>query len=117
MTDEKNLNTNEMLRKLPPLNALRAFEASGRHLSFTKASDELGVTPAAVSHQVRQLEDYLGVSLFQRLTRAVRLTNAGQSSLPLMTQGFDKLAEAVAVLQSSEQSGVLTVMCDPRVRQ
>jgi len=102
-----------MPRTLPPLNALRAFEASGRHLSFTKASDELGVTPAAISHQVRQLEEYLGVALFRRLTRAVHLTDAGQSCLPLLTQGFDKLAEAVAALQSAERSGVLMVSVTP----
>lgn len=111
--NEKNFSIMEMFRKLPPLNALRAFEASGRHLSFTKASDELGVTPAAVSHQVRQLEDYLGVALFRRLTRAVHLTDAGQSCLPLMTQGFDKLAEAISVLHSLEQSGALTVSVTP----
>ena len=58
-----------MERRLPPLNALRAFEAAGRHLSFTKAVDELHVTPAAISHLVKALEDYLGVQLFRRLTR------------------------------------------------
>ncbi len=62
-----------MARRLPPLNALRAFEAAGRHLSFTKAVDELYVTPAAISHPVKALEDYLGVQLFRRL-----LTDAGQ---------------------------------------
>ena len=57
-------------RRLPPLNALRAFEASARHLSFTRAADELAVTPAAVSHQVKALEDLLGVTLFRRTKRA-----------------------------------------------
>jgi len=54
------------MRRLPPLNALRAFEASARHLSFSRAADELGVTPVAISHQVRQLEDWFGVPLFRR---------------------------------------------------
>ncbi|MFM7343917.1 MAG: LysR family transcriptional regulator, partial [Tagaea sp.] len=64
-------------RQLPPLNALRAFEAAARHASFTKAAEELGVTQAAVSHQVKTLEDALGVKLFRRLTRALALTDAG----------------------------------------
>ena len=62
-----------MADRLPPLNALRAFEAAGRHLSFKKAAEELFVTPAAVSQQVKQLEDYLGTPLFRRLTRALEL--------------------------------------------
>ena len=70
-----------MSRSLPPLNALRAFEAAARHLSFTKAAAELNVTPAAVSHQVKALEDLLQVGLFRRLTRALRLTDAGQAAL------------------------------------
>ena len=63
-----------MSYRLPPLNALRAFEAAARHLSFKKAADELSVTPTAVSHQIRGLEDYLGIPLFRRLTRALELT-------------------------------------------
>lgn len=102
-----------MVRKLPPLNALRAFEAAARHLSFTKAAEELGVTPAAISHQVRHLEDQLGIPLFQRLTRAVRLTAAGQAFQPLLSDGFDRLAEAVSVLKAMERAGVLTVSVAP----
>ncbi len=71
-----------MARNLPPLNSLRAFEAAARHLSFTKAAEELHVTPAAISHQIKALEEQLGVPLFRRLTRALRLTQAGQSALP-----------------------------------
>jgi hypothetical protein len=67
-----------MERRLPPLNALRAFEAAGRHLSFTKAADELHVTPAAISHPVKALEDYLGVQLFRRLIKVLLLTDVGQ---------------------------------------
>ncbi len=102
-----------MARALPPLSALRAFEASGRHLSFTKAADELGVTPAAVSHQVRQLEEFLGVALFRRLHRTVLLSDAGQSCLPLLTEGFDRLAEGIALLRRSDETGPLTVSVAP----
>ncbi|MHA1601137.1 MAG: LysR family transcriptional regulator, partial [Alphaproteobacteria bacterium] len=63
-----------MKRRLPPLNALRAFEAAGRHLSFRKAAEELNVTPAAISHQVKALEAFYGAPLFRRLTRALLLT-------------------------------------------
>ena len=66
-----------MGRRLPPLNAVRAFEAAARHLSFTRAADELNVTQAAVSHQVKGLEDRLGVQLFRRLNRGLLLTDAG----------------------------------------
>lgn len=103
-----------MRRRLPPLNALRAFEASARHLSFARAAGELGVTPPAVSHQVRQLEEYLGVQLFRRLTRRVVLTEAGQAALPRLTEGFDMLAEAAAALRAGEQcAGPLTVSVAP----
>lgn len=102
-----------MIRRLPPLNALRAFEASGRHLSFAKAADELGVTPPAISHQVRQLEEFLGVPLFRRMTRQVALTDAGRAALEPMTEGFDRLAEAVALLKERDDSDVLTVSVAP----
>lgn len=82
-----------MSRHLPPLNALRAFEAAARHLSFSRAAAELHVTPAAVSHQVKALEDWLGVRLFRRLTRGISLTDAGNAFLPGLTEGFDRLAE------------------------
>ena len=102
-----------MARNLPPLNALRAFEAAARHLSFTKAAEELHVTPAAISHQIKALEEQLGVPLFRRLTRALRLTEAGQTALPPMKDGFDKLAEAVDLLRAQEDSGAVTVSLDP----
>ena len=71
-----------MSRPLPPLNALRAFEAIARHLSFAKAAEELHVTPAALSHQIRGLEEQLGLALFHRRTRAIELTDAGSPALP-----------------------------------
>lgn len=98
---------------LPPLNALKAFEAAGRHLSFTKAAAELNVTPAAVSHQVRALEDVLGVALFHRLTRALRLTDAGRAALPALTLGFDALAGAVEQIGAYRDDGVVTISVGP----
>ena len=68
-----------MSRRLPPLNALKAFEAASRHLNFTKAADELFVTQAAVSHQIKSLEEHLGIKLFMRKNRTLLLTEEGQS--------------------------------------
>jgi len=102
-----------MASPLPPLNALRAFEAAGRHLSFTKAAAELNVTPAAVSHQIKALEALLGVPLFRRLTRALRLTDAGQAALPTLSQGFDKLAQGVEQMRAHGESGLLTISVSP----
>lgn len=80
---------------LPPLNALRAFGAVGRHLSFSLAAEELHVTPAAVSQQIKNLEAILGVSLFQRLGRSTALTEAGRQLLPGIENGFEQLENAV----------------------
>jgi LysR family glycine cleavage system transcriptional activator len=102
-----------MERHLPPLNALRAFEAAARHLSLTRAAEELHVTPAAVSHQVKGLEAYLGVKLFRRANRALLLTDAGQACLPGLHEGFDRLAEAVEAVRSRDESGPLTVSVPP----
>ncbi len=102
-----------MSRPLPPLNSLRAFEAAARHLSLKKAAEELHVTPAAVSHQVRTLEDFCGAQLFHRLARALRLTEAGQAALPLLREGFDKLAEAADAMRAEERAGILTVSVAP----
>jgi len=102
-----------MSRPLPPLNALRAFEAAARHLSFTRAAAELNVTPAAVSHQVKALEALLEVSLFRRLTRALRLTDAGQAALPAISQGFDKLTQGVEQIRAHGAGRELTVSVSP----
>ena len=83
------------MRRLPPLNALRAFEAGARHLSFTRAADELAVTQTAISHQVRQLEDRLGVRLFERRNRELRLTPEGSVLYPAVSHALDAMAEAV----------------------
>ena len=102
-------------RRLPPLNALRAFEAAARHLSFSAAAAELHVTPAAISHQIKTLEDDLGIKLFRRLNREVRLTDAGQACLPGLRDGFDRIAEAVGLAQRQEAAGFLTVSASPAV--
>jgi len=102
-----------MTHRLPALNALRAFEASARHLSFKKAAHELNVTPAAISQQVRGLEQQLGIVLFHRRVRALELTDAGRASLPHLSDGFERLLEGVRAMRSSEQLDVLTVSVPP----
>ncbi len=102
-----------MARRLPPLNALRAFEAGARHLSFTRAAQELHVTQAAVSHQVKALEDHLGVALFRRLTRRLVLTEAGRSLHPAVGEAFDGIAEAVQRLRGGEAGRTVTVSLTP----
>ncbi len=101
------------MRHLPPLNALRAFEAAARHMSFTRAADELNVTPAAVSQQIRGLEDWLGTPLFRRLTRALRLTEAAQGVLPQLSEAFDQLVDVVARLEADIESPNLVVSAAP----
>lgn len=102
-----------MARSLPPLRSLRAFEAAGRLLSFSKAAEELHVTPAAVSHQIKGLEDYLGVQLFRRNTRRLFLTEPGQLALGYFREGFDRLAKGVEALRARGERGVLTVSTAP----
>ncbi len=102
-----------MARKLPPLNALRAFEAAARHLSFTRAAEELHVTQAAVSHQVKSLEDYLGIKLFRRFNRSLLLTDEGQSYLPGLTKAFDLLDDSTRRLAKKDAGGALTVSVLP----
>src|SRR5689334_18314109 len=99
--------------KMPPLNALRAFEASARHLSLAKAAQELSVSPGAVSHQIRALEALLGVELFERRVRAVALTAAGKLLYPGLQTGFAQLREAVAGLQRIGNRGVLVISTSP----
>lgn len=98
-----------MARRLPPLNALRAFEASARLGSFVGAAAELHVSAAAVSQLVRRLERYLDVDLFQRLPRGLVLTDEGREYLPDLTAGFALLGESTARLRSQRTGGVLTL--------
>jgi LysR family transcriptional regulator, glycine cleavage system transcriptional activator len=102
-----------MKRSLIPLNALRAFEAAGRHLSFTKAADELSVTPAAVGQQIRTLEETLGVILFKRTARALWLTPEAERALPALSDAFTQLEEAVSLIQSDRDSHTLTLSTPP----
>ncbi|HEX2510397.1 MAG TPA: LysR family transcriptional regulator, partial [Microvirga sp.] len=102
-----------MPRPLPPLNALRAFEATARHLSFAKAAGELHVTPAALSHQVRGLEDRLGLQLFHRHTRAIELTEAARLIYPGIHAAFETMREAIQRLDRLGQDNVLVVSATP----
>ena len=98
---------------LPPLNALRAFEAAARRLSFTKAADELGVTPGAISQQIKLLEDYAGAPLFRRTGRHVFLTDLGQAVLPELTLAFDQLNETARILRAPKRRNRMMVSCAP----
>ncbi|MEM7043799.1 MAG: transcriptional regulator GcvA [Pseudomonadota bacterium] len=98
-----------MSDRLPSLNALRAFEAAARHLSFSRAADELNVTKAAVSHQVKALEEELGLPLFRRLNRALLLTDAGQTLHPAITEALSLMRAAVDRLHERDRTGELTV--------
>jgi len=99
--------------RLPPLNALRAFEAVARHLSVKKAASELNVTPAAVSHQIKALENFLGVQLFERRSRALAMTDAARACLPKLREGFESLSQAVARLRTHKGGGMLMVSVAP----
>lgn len=98
-----------MVRPHLPLNALRAFEASARHLSFTRAAIELCVTQAAISHQVKGLETRLGVKLFRRLPRGLALTDEGLALQPALAESFDRIAELVEGIASGEATQLLSV--------
>jgi LysR family glycine cleavage system transcriptional activator len=98
---------------MPPLNALRAFEAAARHLSLSKAAQELNVSPGAVSHQIRALEALLGIPLFERRVRAIALTPAAKLLYPGLQNGFLQIQEAVAGLRHVANERVLVVSTPP----
>lgn len=98
-----------MKRTHLPLNALRVFDAAARHLSFTRAADELAVTPAAVGQQIRALEDTLGLILFRRQTRGLELTPEAERALPALREGFRQFEEAIRIMQQGQASNVLTI--------
>ncbi len=102
-----------MHRAHPPLNALRAFEAAARHLSLTKAASELNVTPSALSHQIRGLEDHLGAKLFDRGVRSIALTAAGKALQPGLQAGFVHIRDALASLNRLSDERVLVVSTPP----
>ncbi|MBU9467647.1 LysR family transcriptional regulator [Burkholderia multivorans] len=97
------------MRKLPPLSALRAFEAAARRGGFKAAAEELNVTPTAISHQIRQLEDWLGVKLFERRTRSVRLTDGGTALFPALRDGFDSFERAIETTRNLDGGKVATL--------
>ncbi|MEM7195806.1 MAG: transcriptional regulator GcvA [Pseudomonadota bacterium] len=101
------------MRKLPPLNGLRAFEAAARHLSISLAAAELYVTPGAVSQQVKALESHLGVRLFHRHNRQIELTEAARMLLPGVTEGFDRISGATNQLKQRQRNQPLTVTMSP----
>ena len=97
------------VRRIPPLNSLRAFEAAARHKSFKAAAAELCVTPTAISHQIKHLEDIVGARLFERAGRVVELTEAGQRFFPVLRDGFDRIAQAVVDLQRQGETITISV--------
>jgi LysR family transcriptional regulator, glycine cleavage system transcriptional activator len=102
-----------VIYRLPPLNALRVFEAAARHLSFKEAAAELSITQAAVSHQIKSLEEYLGVELFRRAGRGVQLTEAARACLPRLREGFDSLAAAVEMIRERAAETELLITAPP----
>lgn len=102
-----------MTKPLPPLNSLRAFEVAARHLSFRKAAEELHVTPAAISHQLKGLEEYLGVKLFRRGNRRVELTPVAQVAAEHLHLGFKAIVDAVEHLRTGDRGNLLTVSAAP----
>ena len=101
------------MSKIPPLNAIKAFEAASRHLSFQAAADELSVTPSALSHQIKILEDHLQIKLFHRRNRAVSLTSAGNLISDKVSEGFEKIEEAFGLLAPKADDRQLVVSTGP----
>lgn len=102
-----------MTDRLPPFTALRAFDAAARHMSFAKAAHELSVTPAALSFQIKSLEEHFGSPLFHRLNRAVELTEAGKSLAPGVAEGFQMLSSSWRAARRLQDEQTLTVTAGP----
>ena len=102
-----------MPRHLPPLNALKAFEAAARSESFTRAAEELCVTPGAVSHQVKSLEETLGIKLFNRERQRLVITDAGREYLGVIRDAFDRIASGTERVLQRQNAGTLTVTTSP----
>ncbi|WP_292557607.1 LysR family transcriptional regulator, partial [Mesorhizobium sp.] len=103
--------------RMPPLNALRSFEAAARYESFAKAADELSVTPAAVSHQVKALEAWLGAPLFVRHAQGLHLTDAGRAALPAFSTAFDAMGLAVQELRIAAPRPQVSIAALPSIAQ
>ncbi|MCB1334768.1 MAG: transcriptional regulator GcvA [Roseivivax sp.] len=99
--------------RLPPLTALRAFEAAARHMSFSRAAEELAVTPAALSFQIKSLEDHLGAPVFRRMNRAVDLTEPGRALVPGVRDGFAALNAAWRAARRMQDTRTLTITAGP----
>lgn len=102
-----------MARALLPLNALRAFEAAARHLSVSRAADELSVTPGAVSQQIKLLEDLVGGPLFRRESRGLQLTDLGRAAAPVLRDGFERLMDGSALLREPPRRRQVSVSVTP----
>lgn len=102
-----------MPRRLPPLNALRAFEAAGRRASMSAAAEELGVTPAAVSHQIKALEEYFNTALFHRTVRSIRLTDSGAALLPYLSEGLELWIQGCRTLEVLYNDAPLVISSAP----
>jgi Transcriptional regulator len=102
-----------MYDQMPPLTALRAFEAAARHLSLTKAALELHVTAGALSHQIRALEEFIGLDLFERRVRSIALTPAGKLLYPGLQTGFTQIREAVSSVRHASGNRVLVISTPP----
>ncbi|MEM0922664.1 MAG: transcriptional regulator GcvA [Pseudomonadota bacterium] len=99
--------------RLPPLTALRAFEAACRHMSFAKAAEELFVTPAALSYQIKSLEEHFGTALFLRMNRAIALTEAGETLRPFIAEGFIALTDGARAVERMLDTSTLTLTAGP----
>lgn len=104
-----------MLRHIPGLQALKAFDAAARHLSFTRAAEELNVTPAAVSHQIKELEDQIGVPLFQRTSRHMALTRQGNLLRPAVADALDGLTKALQKIRATDNPRQIRVTASPSI--
>ncbi len=102
-----------MPSRLPPLNALRAFEAAGRHASMSAAAEELAVTPAAISQQVKTLEEHFRFPLFHRNVRSIRLTDRGAALLPYLTEGLDLWRQGCRTLETLDEDAPLVISSAP----
>jgi len=97
------------MRKIPPVNAIRAFDAVARHMQFQAAAKELGVTPSALSYQIKQLEGHIGLPLFKRMNRAIELTSAGELITGKVDEAFEKLEDAFALLHPDSDKNQLVI--------
>src|SRR5262245_36452322 len=104
-----------MLRQIPGLSALKAFDAAARHLSFTKAAQELAVTPAAVSHQIKELEDQIGTALFARTSRSMRLTREGDILRTSVAEALAALTASLQRIRKLQKQNRLNVTASPSI--